>query len=337
MVNTGKYRKITVRDPWQNSTNNWFDYYLVDREARVPDAISGKPLFRTPLKRVICLSTTHIGYLDALGELSAICGLSGSAYLSNPLVRKGVEENRIRDVGYDRGLNYEMIVQLKPDAVFAFGVGSEITAQINRLNDLGIPVVMVGEYLEQTPLAKSAWIKFFGAFFNREALADSLYNNIRSGYDAVKKKVAVAKMRPRVLTGLPFKDTWWIPGGHSNLAVLIGDAGGHFLWSENTSGEAFPVSLEEVFLRAATADFWINCGSVSRMEELLAFDARFTRLPVVQKRQVYNNNLRTSAGGGNDYWESGVVHPDLILRDLAGIFHPELIGKEEFVYYKKIK
>lgn len=333
---SGNYKKITVTDPWQKSSNTQFDYYLVERGKDIPLKIMGRQIFYTPLKNVVCLSTTHIGYLDVLGELNSVTGLSGSAYLTNSVVKKGIEENRVREVGYDRGLNYEMIIKLKPDVVFAYGVGSEVNAQVNKLHDLGIPVVLVGEYLEQTPLGKAEWLKFFGAFYGKEAKADSIFNIIKSGYEAIKSSVSQVRTKPSVLTGLPFKDTWWMAGGRSNLAVLIEDAGGKFLWNENTSREAFPVSLEEVFLRASKADFWINCGSVTKMDELLAFDARFSQLPSVKKSQVYNNNLRTSPGGGTDYWESGVVHPDLILKDLVKIFHPDIIESKEFSYYRKI-
>jgi iron complex transport system substrate-binding protein len=332
----GTYQKLTVIDPWQKSTDNQFDYFLLKKGEKVPEELKGKQLLFTPLQKVICLSTTHIGFLDALGELSSVTGLSGCAYLTNPEVKKGVAENRIREVGNERGLNYEMIVQLKPDVVFAYGIGAEISAQINKLHDLGIPVVLVGEYLEQSPLAKAAWIKFFGAFYRKEALADSVYDKIKTNYEAIRSRVAKVQDKPSVLTGLPFKDTWWMAGGRSNLAVLIEDAGGKFLWRENPSKEAFPVSLEEVFLRAAKADFWINCSTVNSMDELKSFDQRFSGLPAVKKSQVFNNNLRSTTGGGNDYWESGVIHPDLILSDLVKIFHPELSVDKEFYYYKKV-
>ena len=197
----------------------------------------------------------------------------------------GVASNRIREVGNEQGLNYEAIGQLKPDVVFAYGVGSEINAQMNKLHDLGIPVVLVGEYLEQSPLAKASWIKFFGAFFDREEVAASTFDRIKKNYETLKSSVSDVVTRPSVLTGLPFKDTWWIAGGKSNLAVLIQDAGGKFLWRENQSKEAFPVSLEEVFLRAASADFWINCGSATSIGELLSFDPRFSALPAVKKSQ----------------------------------------------------
>ena len=330
------YRKLTVIDPWQKSRDNKFDYYLIEKGEKVSEELRNKQVFFTPLQRVVCLSTTHIGYLDALGALHAVCGLSGTVYASNDSVKMGVASNRIREVGNEQGLNYEAIVQLKPDVVFAYGVGSEINAQMNKLHDLGIPVVLVGEYLEQSPLAKAYWIKFFGAFFDKEELAASTFDRIKKNYETLKSSVSGEASRPAVLTGLPFKDTWWIAGGQSNLAVLIQDAGGKFLWRENPSKEAFTVSLEEVFLRAAGADFWINCGSANSMDALLSFDPRFSTLPAVKKSQVYNNNLRSTPAGGNDYWESGVVHPDLMLADLVKIFHPEVAGGGGFHYYRKL-
>ena len=332
----GDYQKLTVTDPWQKSKNNQFDYYLVEKGKMLPEVLEGKQVFKTPLHHVVCLSTTHIGFIDALGEIDAVTGLSGSAYVSNESVKKGLAENRIHEVGNERGLNYEMILQLKPEVVFAYGVGSEIGVQINKLHDLGIPVVLVGEYLEQSPLAKAEWIKFLGAFFGRGRLADSVYANIRLRYEKIKKEVANKMEKPTVLTGLPFKDTWWMAGGQSNLAELISDAGGKYLWRENSSKEAFPVSLEEVFVRATKADFWINCGSVDNISELMAFDQRFSDLPAVKKLRVYNNNLRSTPGGGNDYWESGVVHPDFVLADLVAILHPKTGVGSDFYYYKHL-
>lgn len=333
----GTYRRLTVIDPWQKSTHNRFDYYLLDQGAPLPDSCKDQPVFRTPVQRAVCLSTTHIGFLDALKQTHTIVGLSGSAYLSNPELKQGIAAQRVHEVGYEQGLNYELMLQLKPDVVFAYGVGSEINVQLNKLRDLGIPVVLIGEYLEQSPLAKAEWIKFFAPFFNKQAEAGKLFDSIQSNYESIRHLAAAQMEKPSVLTGLPFKDTWWMAGGQSNLAMLIRDAGGNFLWHDNPSKEAFPVSLEEVFLRASKADFWINCGTVGSMTELMAFDKRFSDLPAVKQKQVYNNNLRSTDGGGNDYWESGVMHPDQILQDLVNILHPGIKAQKTFFYFKKIE
>lgn len=333
----GRFKLITVTDPWQQSGGISFGYYLVDRDKEIPAELKDKQVIRTPVKSVICLSTSHIGFLSALNENGSLKALSGAGFVSDSAVQEAVTSKRVFDVGYDQGINYERILSLKPDLIMAYGVGGEVTGFINKLQDLGLNVILNGEYLEESPLAKAEWVKFVGAFYNKEQEASDYFSRIAKNYNAIKDKVAQVKTHPVVMTGLPYKDAWWIAGGQSNLAALISDAGGEFLWHENTSKEAFVVSLEEVVVRSSKADFWINCGTVNNLAELIAADSRFDAFPQVQKKTIFNNNLKVSPGGGNDYWERGVVRPDLILADLVKIFHPECDNGKVFNFYKRIE
>ena len=331
-----QYRKITVLNPWQQSQGISFEYYLVDRNKPIPIELEGKQVIITPVNRVICLSTSHIGFLSTLNEISSLKGLSGAGFVSEPEVQEAVKLKKVFDVGYDQGINYELILSLKPDMIMAYGVGGEVTGFINKLRDLGLNVILNGEYLEDSPLAKTEWIKFVGALYNKKQEAEDYFCMVEKNYNKIKQKVAAVTNHPVVLTGLPYKDAWWMAGGNSNLARLISDAGGVFLWNENTSRESFVVSLEEVVIRSSKADFWINCGTVNTINELISTDSRFTSFPLVKKRTVFNNNLIVSSTGGNDYWERGVVRPDLILADLVKIFHPECDSGKVFNFYKKI-
>ncbi len=331
------YRKITVNNPWQQSSGISFDYYLVDDGKEIPPEIVGKEIIRTPVKSVICLSTSHVGFLSALHEINSLKALSGSGFVSDQEVQKAVLSKKIVEIGYDQGINYELILSLKPDLIMAYGVGGEVTGFLNKLRDLGLNVILNGEYLEDSPLAKAEWIKFVGAFYNKEKESADYFSLIEKNYNEISQKVISVKYHPTVLTGLPYKDAWWMAGGHSSVAALIKDAGGEFLWRDNTSREAFVVSLEEVVVRSAKADFWINCGTANNIEEIIATDSRFSSFPQVKKKAIFNNNLQMSPGGGNDYWEMGVVRPDLILADLVKIFHPECDSGKVFNFYKRIQ
>lgn len=333
----GQFRKITVINPWQQSKGINFEYYLVDGTGNISFESDGKQVIRTPVKRVICLSTSHIGFLDALNEIQSLIALSGPGFASNPQVQKAVATKKISDIGYDQGINYELILSLKPDLIMAYGVGSEVTGFINKLRDLGLNVILIGEYLENSPLAKAEWIKFVGAFYNKDQEAADYFSAIEKNYNQIMQKVAAVKNHPVVLTGLPYKDAWWMAGGNSNLAALIRDAGGEFLWKKNTSAESFIVSLEEVVIRSAKADFWINCGTINTLDELLSTDRRFASFRQVREEAIFNNNLLINPGGGNDYWERGVVRPDLILADLVKIFHPECDSGKVFNFYKRVQ
>jgi len=86
-----------------------------------------------------------------------------------------------------------------------------------------------------------------------------------------------------------------------------------------------------------TAYFIRGIGLVKTIEDIEKTDPRLLKVQPCINNKVYNNNNRMSMGGGNDFWESGVVHPDLILKDLIFIFHPELLPEHKFYYYRKIE
>jgi iron complex transport system substrate-binding protein len=68
----------------------------------------------------------------------------------------------------------------------------------------------------------------------------------------------------------------------------------------------------------------------------VAEDARYGEFKAVIEGKVYNNNARMNPNGGTDYYEGGVAHPDVVLRDLINIFHPGLLPEPQLFYYSKV-
>ncbi len=303
----------------------------------VPDSLKHHPVIQIPVKRVICMSTTHVAMMDALGESDAIVGISGSDYITHPDLRLRLEEGEVRDVGADQTLNYELILSLRPDLIMAYGIGAEVNGMVSRLAGLGIPVILNGDYLEDQPLGKTEWIRFVASFFDRDSVADSIFRSVASTYAEYEKLVRDIDQKPSVMTGLPWKDTWYIPGGRSFAAAYIRDAGGNYLWEDLDSREAVPVDLEAIYARAVSADMWINCGAARSLAQIGETDKRLSRFKPVITGRVFNNNARISPAGGNDFWESGVMAPHLILADLISIFHPEILPDHELMYYKQLE
>jgi len=331
------YKVVQVHDPWQNSRNVTFSYILAGDVSRLPDSLRNHTTIQVPVSRVIALSTTHVAMIKQLDRTASIKGVSGPGYIYDPLIREQISRGEITDVGYDQGLNLENIVALEPDVLFIYGVENSMSGISDKLDEMGVPVVYCGEYLENHPLGKAEWIRFFALFYGLEQEADRLFQQVDSSYRSMADAVRGKSSRPRVLTGLPWKGTWYMAGGNSFAARFIEDAGGDFLWKENPSDEALPLDLESVFVRAMEADVWINPGEAKSLEQLCEFDTRFRELPVLKSGEVYNNDFRLGPDGGNDYWESGTVRPDLVLADLIAVFHPDLLTDHRYIYYRKLK
>lgn len=333
----GNHTLVKVLDPWQQSRDVIFSYLLASSSEMIPDSLKNLPFIKTPVKRVIALSTTHVAMIDQLGSAASIVGLSGTGFIYNTSIRERIESGAVTDVGYGPGLDFETIVRLQPDVLFLYGVEGNVMTTLEKLTDLGIPAVFCGEYLETHPLGKAEWIRFFSLFYEKEEQSARFFNRIDSAYRSLSDLASGAIPKPEVLNGLPWKDTWYMAGGNSFAAKLIEDAGGDYLWSDNLSTQAVPLDLESVYLRAVNADIWINPGAATCLADILLMDERFGDLSVVESGSVFNNNARSSAAGGNDYWESGTVRPDLILADLIGVFHPDLLTDHRFVYYRQLK
>ncbi|MGF1584137.1 MAG: ABC transporter substrate-binding protein [Bacteroidales bacterium] len=330
------HRILRVFNPWQGAVNQKFEYILAGRTAELPDSFPEATVIRTPVNSVICLSTTHIAMLDFIGETEKITAVSGSQYIYNESIRGKIENGELPDIGYDMNLDHELILELNPDIIFAYGVGAESRSYVERLQSLGMDVVLIGEYLEHSPLAQAEWVKFFAHFFERIDFATEKFAEVEDEYNLLSEMTRGLERRPLILTGLPWRESWFVPGGGSLLAELISDAGGEYLFGSNKGRENFPVDLEKVFSMSSRAEYWINTGTALSMRDIEKTDPRLAGLPPFRNNSVFNNNARTSDAGGNDFWESGIVNPHLVLKDLIKIIHPEILETHQLIYYHKL-
>ncbi len=206
-----------------------------------------------------------------------------------------------------------------------------------KLKELNIPFMYVGDYLEESPLGKAEWLVALAEVAGKRTEGEKVFAEIPVRYNALKKRVTDAAIdAPSVMLNTPYGDNWFMPSTESYVARLIKDAGGDYIYKKNTGNASAPIDLEEAYLPASQVDMWLHVGMANTLDELRAACPKFTDTRCFRNGYVYNNNARTNAAGGNDYYESAVVNPDLVLRDLVKIFHPELVA-EDFVYYKQLK
>ncbi|MDD2197616.1 MAG: ABC transporter substrate-binding protein [Bacteroidales bacterium] len=324
---------LSVFNPWQGASEVEYTYAL--DSTTTEHNLENNPIIPFPVNRVVCLSTTHIAYIDLLNQTDAIVGVSGVNLATNTNVQTRYKKGLLHDVGYEQAMNYEVLVSIRPDVVFAYGVGAEMTGYIQKFTDLGIPVVFVADYLEDTPLGKTEWIKFFSLFFDCVTIADSLFQGIESNYNEVKSRVADSQIRPTVFLNLPWKDIWYVPGNDGYMVKLINDAGGQYALSHLEGANTVPLNLEAAMEYGLKANYWLNTGTANTLDEIASNFPMSKQFPALINGRVYNNNRLTNAKGGNDFWESGVVNPHVILSDLVKIFHPNSI-EHEFTYYQKL-
>lgn len=324
---------ITVTNPWQGADSITTQLFIARGGESAPEGFTGQVL-EGDASRIVAMSSTHIAMLDAVGEAGRVVGVSGIDYISNPVI--SANRDSIGDVGYEGNINYELLISLDPDLVLLYGVNGASSME-GKLNELGIPFMYVGDYLEESPLGKAEWMVALSEVVGKRTEGEQVFGGIPVRYNGLKKRVADTVLdAPSVMLNTPYGDSWFMPSTESYVARLVKDAGGDYIYKKNTGNASLPIDLEEAYKLTSEADMWLNVGMANSLDELRTSCPKFSDTRCFRNGSVWNNNLKTNVAGGNDYYESAVVNPDILLRDLVKIFHPELV-EEDFVYYKQLK
>ena len=325
------YKRVDVFDPWRKG-NTHIRYYLVkNNDTKTPK--DGQKIV-VPLQKIAATSCTHFEFLQLLGEINSIKGVCSPHLIYNAVLREKYANAELEDLGDAFSLNIEKVQFLSPDALFLSGFNQEQTAG-KRLTNNGIAVVFNNEWMETSLLARAEWIKFVAAFYDKETLADSLFSNIVIQYNTLKKNVENTTTHSTILSGGNFGGTWYMPGGKNYMAQLFADAGGNYFYADNNNTGSLPLNFEQVLTHFHNADVWVGAFSNS-LDELARADERNMLFAAMKNRRVYNFNKRSLPSGANDFWESGIAYPQLILADMIKTLYPALLPEHEFVYVKKL-
>ncbi|MEM9201848.1 MAG: ABC transporter substrate-binding protein [Actinomycetota bacterium] len=332
----GTYKVLTINQPFPGGAAE--SYVLVQCGTEAPaEPEAPAPIAATiqvPIDGLLSSSTTHLPLIEQLGRIDDLIGVSSLGFVSSEAVL--AEADRLIEYSPDFVLDTEVV--LAADADVLMTGGTEDPAH-EVLRDAGLAVVANAEWLEPTPLGRAEWIKYAAVLFNEEGSATEQFAEIELAYDEIVARAADVPdgERPSVQTGSAFDGTYFAAGGDSYVAALIADAGGAYVWSDNTDTGSLSLDLEAQLERGAEAEIWINGSTAwTSLDAMLEDDPRYGEFAAQASGQVWLFNRIQNDNGGVDYFERGVTRPDLVLADLLKIFHPELAEDHTFEWYQQL-
>jgi len=329
------YKVVEVRT---GSTAPRERYVLVQCGAPVPalqGELAGAQVMRVPITSFYSASPTHLALLVDLRRLDVLTGVSTKKFLTGDEILRRAGSAAVREFAPANAIDTELVVSQRPSLLMTPAPAS---AELNVIRQAGIPVVANHEWLEPTALARGEWLKYMALFLNEERAAQELYAGVKGRYRALSAKAtAMAESnKPTVMTGRGTRGDFVIAGGHSYVAALIKDAGGRYVWADNTANGSDTLDLEAQITRAGNADIWINGGGWPNLNAMVTDEPRYGVFKAYRTGQVWVYERRLNAAGANDYWSRGVSRPDLILADLVKIFHPAVIPQHELQWYMQV-
>ncbi|TBN04760.1 ABC transporter substrate-binding protein [Hyunsoonleella flava] len=333
-----KYKVIKVNHPWPDA-KKVYKYVIIDNKNLAKTSfMSGEydGIIVTPISKIVATSTTHLPALELLQVENTLVGFPGTDYVSSKKIRTQIDNGTIRELGKNESLNTEVLLELNPDVVAGFGIDGG-NRSLETISKSGIPVMFNGDWVESSPLAKAEWIKFFGVLYNKEKEADSIFNQIEKDYLDAKMLAQNVTSKPTVLSGAMHNDIWYLPNGTSTEAQLLKDANVNYLWQNTEGVGSLKLNFESVFVKAKNADIWLSPSNYSTYENLKNGNENHTLFDAFQNKKIYTFNKTTGATGGVTYYELGMTRPDLVLKDIIKICHPDLLENYQPYFFKPLE
>ncbi|MDT0607201.1 ABC transporter substrate-binding protein [Croceitalea rosinachiae] len=335
---SGDFPVIHVTNPWPNAKQR-FTYAFIpkDRLSKITfQKEAYDAVISTPIQNLVVTSTTHIPALESLGGLNKLIGFPDIRYISSMPARQLINSGKIKELGSNQSLNTEMVLEMSPDAVVGFAIDNQ-NSTYEVLQKSGIPILYNGDWTEQTPLGKAEWIKFFGVLLGKEKEADSIFKTIASSYNQVKELARTAKKRPTVLSGALYKDVWYLPAGKSWAAQFLADANADYLWADSEGTGSLSLSLETALEKGQDAEFWISPSQFTTYDDLINANNHYSEFEAFKNKHLFTFSATKGPTGGLLYYELAPQRPDLVLKDLVHIFHPEVLPNHVLYFFTPLK
>lgn len=331
IVDNSQYKLVMVTNPWQKG-DFLAKYYLIKSDTiKTPnDGIR----IQIPLHSIAVTSCTQYEFLQQLGEIETVTGMCSPELTYNSQLRQNYKAGKITNLGQTFNMNIEQLMITKPQGILFSSYGKPDENQ-KRIQNSGIPLLYDNEWIETTPLGRAEWIKFVAAFYDKSELADSIFDTIKKKYLEAKQITAKVSYRPTIMTGSNYKGTWYMPGKKNFMTCYFIDAGGNYFYKNDSSYTSLPLNFETVLSNFSNADIWLN-APVTTMANLFKMDERHKLFKSAKNGEVFALMKRSGPNGVNDFWESGVAHPDLVLKDFIWALHPELMKDYEPTYLIKL-
>lgn len=326
---------VTISNAWPGATEQLI-YVLKNKNTIVPDSLNQYTTITTPIQSIIVTSTTHVPALELLGVEHTIVGFPDTDFVSSEKSRKLIDSGLIKNVGKNEALDTEKIIELSPDVVISFGINSNNPA-ISNLQKSGLKVMFNADWTEQTPLGKAEWIKFFGALYGLDQKANECFTKIENEYLKTQAIASKAKTNPTVLCGAMFQNQWFVPQGKSWASLFLKEAKVNYLWQNTNGTGSLALPFETVLNKAQQAELWIAPGDFTSLKQMSNQNPHYKMFHSFKEKKVYSYAQKRGAKGGLLYFELAATRPDLVLKDLIKIAHPELLPEYQLFFFQQLQ
>ncbi len=270
------------------------NYLVVPEGGKIPKGTSKFIILQKPLKNIYLAATSTMSLFCALDGLDQV-RLSGARqdewYV--PQAVKAMEDKKILYAGKYSEPDFEMLVSEKCNLAIESTMILHTPEVKEKIEELGIPVLIDRSSYEPHPLGRTEWIKLYGILLDRENQADTLFKKQAdiveslSDFPNTEKTVAFFYVTNSGAVAVRKSSDY--------LATMIELAGGRYIFknlgdpNSATSGVTMP--MEDFYAAAKDADYLIYNAAIDTpmetIDQLLAKSRLFADFKAVKNGNVW--------------------------------------------------
>ena len=281
------YQLIDVHDSAQ--------YLLVPEGAEAPEGLDDSIIvLQKPLDKIYLAASSTMALFRALDSMDNIkmSGIDASGWYIEE-AKQAMEDGKIQFAGKYSEPDYEMLVDQDCDVAIESTMILHTPKVQEMIEDLDIPVFIDRSSYETHPLARTEWIKLYGAMLDKEEEAYSFFDEqakvIGDLKDFKNTEKTVAFFFVSTDGSIVVRRT------QDYIPSMIELAGGRYVFQDldsvETTSASVSMSMEEFYAAAADADYLVYNATIDNpiqsVDELVAKNELFEDFKAVQEGNVW--------------------------------------------------
>ena len=281
------YQLIDVHDSAQ--------YLLVPEGAEAPEGLDDSIIvLQKPLDKIYLAASSTMALFRALDSMDNIkmSGIDASGWYIEE-AKQAMEDGKIQFAGKYSEPDYEMLVDQDCDVAIESTMILHTPKVQEMIEDLDIPVFIDRSSYETHPLARTEWIKLYGAMLDKEEEAYSFFDEqakvIGDLKDFKNTEKTVAFFFVSTDGSIVVRRT------KDYIPSMIELAGGRYIFQDldsvETTSASVSMSMEEFYAAAADADYLVYNATIDNpiqsVDELVAKNELFEDFKAVQEGNVW--------------------------------------------------
>lgn len=255
---TGGYALISI--------SNGSRFLVVSEDADTPEDVDKDiVILEQPVDHIYLVATSTMCLFDALGSLDAIA-LSGTNadgwYIEN--ARKAMEDGDILFAGKYSRPDYELILATDCELAIESTMINHTPEVKEKLEELGIPVLVEQSSLEEHPLGRTEWIKLYAALMGKEDAAERMFDDQVAHLDSVSNLENTGKTVAFFYISSMGSAVVRKPGDY--VTNMIELAGGNYIFDDlgdpTLATSTVTMEMEAFYAAAKDADFIIYNSTI---------------------------------------------------------------------------